>query len=130
MFQIFILYINLDIQIGFFGYVFGSSVFGLSIRVWLITFRVRICFVTPYKIYSDIFYISDRIRFGFWVTDFMPSPDSELCIQIELTFFVIYLFTVSYQRYRSLHWSYSRYLPFLLFFQETGFDYYIPHAAH
>ena len=70
MFHIIILYISLDIQNGIFGFFWFFRFFGLSVRVRLITFRVRICFVPPYKIYSDIFYISDRVRIGFLGSDF------------------------------------------------------------
>ena len=70
MFHIITLYISLDIRTGFFGYLFGFfgffRIFGLPVRVRLITLRVRICFVPPYKIHSGIFYISDRVRIGFF----------------------------------------------------------------
>ena len=70
MFHIIILYIILDIQIGFFGYFFHIfrffRFFGLPVRVQLITRRIRICFVPPYKIHSDIFYILDMIQIGFF----------------------------------------------------------------
>ena len=70
MFHIITLYISLDIRTGFFGYLFGFFdffwFFGLSVRVRLITLRVRICFVPRYKIHSDMFYISDRIQIRFF----------------------------------------------------------------
>ena len=48
----------------------GFRFFGLSIRVRLITLRVRIYFVPPYKIHLDIFYISDRVQIGFFGSNF------------------------------------------------------------
>ena len=63
MFQIFILYINLDIQIGFFRYFSGLWVFGLSTRVQLITLRIHIYFVTPYKIHL-VFFLTFQTRYG------------------------------------------------------------------
>ena len=76
MFHIIILYISLNIWNGFFGYLFGFfNFFGLPVRVRLITLRILICFVPPYKTHSDIFYISNRIqigffRFGFWISGY------------------------------------------------------------
>ena len=70
MFHIITLYISLDIRTGFFGYLFKFFwFFGLPVRIRLITLRVRICFVPPYKIHSGIFYISDRVRIEFFGSD-------------------------------------------------------------
>ena len=79
MFQIFILYISLDIQIGLFGYFFGFLGF-LDFRV------IRLGSVNNtsgsnmfYNTLQDplrYFYVSDRVfLFRFRITDFMPSPN-------------------------------------------------------
>uniref|UniRef100_A0A0D3BKR1 Gnk2-homologous domain-containing protein n=1 Tax=Brassica oleracea var. oleracea TaxID=109376 RepID=A0A0D3BKR1_BRAOL len=73
------MYISLDIRTGFFGYLFGFfgffRIFGLPVRVRLITLRVRICFVPPYEIHSGIFYISDRVRIGFFGSGLVRISD-------------------------------------------------------
>ena len=68
MFQIFIMYINLDIQI----------IFGIFYRIfWFLGLSVRVQFCNTLQDSFGLFYIFDRAKiwvFGSGFMDFMPSP--------------------------------------------------------
>ena len=77
MFQIFILYINLDIQIGLFGYFSGFRVIRLG-SVNNTSGSDMFCntLQDPLRYFVHFGSGTDRVfGFGFRVTDFMPSPN-------------------------------------------------------
>lgn len=65
MFQIIIFVINLEIRIGFLDY-FECFFFKLPVRILVIKLRIWICFISLYKTHSDISYISNQVRIGFF----------------------------------------------------------------